>query len=98
MLAATAERDPDHAAAEGHKQSVMVVIQLQAQNPPVLLTLNVAPKMKANVHIVELWWRLQPVTQHLLGGTVHIDVLQQLGPKAVVGMRTGQDLQDSSVV
>lgn len=46
MLGAAAERHSDHTAAESHKQGVMVLIELQAQNPPVLLTLNVAPEHK----------------------------------------------------
>lgn len=42
VLAAAAERNSNDTAGEGYEQSVVVFIQLQAQNPPVLLTLNVA--------------------------------------------------------
>lgn len=43
VVGAAAERDSNHAAGEGHEQGVMVPVQLQAQNPPVLST-NVAPE------------------------------------------------------
>lgn len=43
VLGAAAERHSDDTAGERHKQSVMVFIQLQSQNPPVLLALNVTP-------------------------------------------------------
>lgn len=42
MLSATAERHSDDTAGEGYKQSMMVFVQLHSQNPPVLLTLNIA--------------------------------------------------------
>lgn len=32
------------------------------------------------------------------GRVVDVDVLQQFGPKAVIGMRAGQNLQDSAVL
>lgn len=43
VLGAAAERHPDDTAGECYEQGMMVFIQLQSQNPPVLLTLNVTP-------------------------------------------------------
>lgn len=43
VATAAAQRDSEDAAAEGHKQGVMVFVQLQSQNPAVLLTLNITP-------------------------------------------------------
>lgn len=43
MLGAAAEWHSDDTAGEGYEQGMMVLIQLQSQNPPVLLTLNVTP-------------------------------------------------------
>lgn len=43
VLGAAAERHSDDTAGEGYEQGVVVFIQLQSQNPPVLLTLNVTP-------------------------------------------------------
>lgn len=43
VLGAAAERHSDDTAAEGYEQGMMVLIQLQSQNPPVLLSVNVTP-------------------------------------------------------
>lgn len=47
------------------------------------------------VAAAEYW---NPSTRVLLGRVVDVDVLQQFGSEAVVGMRAGQNLQDSAVV
>lgn len=36
VVGAAAQRHADHAAGEGHEERVVIPIQLQAQNPPVL--------------------------------------------------------------
>lgn len=43
MLGAATKQHSDDTTGEGNEQSMMVLIQLQSQNPPVLLTLNVTP-------------------------------------------------------
>lgn len=44
VATAAAQRDSDDAAAEGHKQGVVVLVQLQSHHPAVLLTLDVTPE------------------------------------------------------
>lgn len=43
VLGAATKGHSDDTAGEGDEQSVMVLIQLQSQDSPVLLTLNIAP-------------------------------------------------------
>lgn len=45
IIRTVTERNADHAAREGHEEGVMVLIQLQSQNPPVL-TLHITPGEK----------------------------------------------------
>lgn len=69
MLGAAAERHSDHTAAERHKQGMMVLIELQAQNPPVLLTLNVAPEHKQRQSVKQRNGRIHPSSEARLTWT-----------------------------
>lgn len=102
-MAAAAQRDSDDAAAEGHKQGVMVFVQLQTENPAVLLTLDVTPtRTKKQLQNVKHKNFSRQENQNIplrfsLGWVVDINVLQQLGSHAVVGMRAGQNLENSAI-
>lgn len=101
VVAAAAQRDSDDTAAEGHEQGVMVFVQLQTQNPAVLLALDIAPTHRKQLQNVRRNFSGQEIQniplRFSLGRVVDIDVLQQLGSHAVVGMRAGQNLEDSAV-
>lgn len=103
MAAAAAQRDSDDAAAEGHKQGVMVFVQLQTDNPAVLLTLNITSTCTENGFRMSKT-RTSPDRRRRnipprvsLGWVVDVNVLQQLGFHAVVGMRAGQNLENSAI-
>lgn len=103
-MAAAAQRDSDDTAAEGHKQGVMVFVQLQPENPAVLLTLNITPTHTENsFRMSEHKNFSRQENQNIplrfsLGWVVDVNVLQQLGSHAVVGMRAGQNLEDSAIL
>lgn len=99
--AAAAQRDSDDTAAEGHEQGVMVFVQLQTENPAVLLTLDITPTHRKQLQNEQQNFSRQQ-NQNIplrfsLGWVVDIDVLQQLGSHAVVGMRAGQNLEDPAI-
>lgn len=78
---------------------MMVFIQLQSQNPPVLLTLNVTSAHRKQVVMIKTAeFRVENQNLPLLGRVVDVDVLQESGTKAVVGMGAGQNLQDSAIL
>lgn len=81
---------------------MMVFIQLQSHNPPVLLTLNVTSAHRKQVVMIKTAeFRVENQNLplgFLLGRVVDIDVLQESGSKAVIGMCAGQNLQDSAIL
>lgn len=95
VASAAAQRDPEDAAAEGHKQGMVLLVQLQSQNPAVLLTLNVTP---AGTGTFRSSADAAGPAASSPGRVVDVDVLQQLGSRAGVGTRAGQELQDSAVL
>ena len=45
VAGAAAQGNPDHTAGERHKHGMVLLIQLQTQDPPVLLPLDITPEV-----------------------------------------------------